>query len=705
MEIGSFCQLLKSADGRFRSRALIVPDVSDFNVLKGHYGSEFEVLRFSEFVTSDCFVPMPDRVFSLFDDRRMALRKPIIGIGLDGYLSILDDAQIACAMSYVRGYLDGCGVESVVFVFRQRWGAMSQAFQHPSLFADNIFAEIGCGGAYPLFAKTKVTLISGKFAKRVNSNYDSVREYLKKMETWAVPNEDEIRIAVQFNGEQAFGGLSRNVTQYPSLKGLFKAYCDFHADFSDVAFRWVAEKTQGMDVAKELRDYFYPNGSTDILLNVLLRYRSIANSGEREVFLFVLETLVPKSSYVARVIATAKGRAEEFLERYVNVPEELLGADNALTLAEERNAAIRQIKVDCMEVRTAVAALIGKSKAIPVRTMKHWLQLGLDIEETEWMRLAFVGEASERLEAAEQSELLCAYRNAQFDDLNPQLTGYFSAYRELKCADSVTSEFCETAFKCAIPEDVPTRESLLVALREDSDTALLVVDAMGAEYIPFLLDRAKRYNIKPVAVHYSTAKLPASTPFNPVKDEWGDKRYWKFNDFDAAIHDSTYSDTAAAMSKELRILDRDVMGRVAVMLGQYKRVVLTADHGASRLAVLARKAGLSRDITDFNGKLDVLDWRFAKRHSATHLDSDDFVEPLNMDFVIIKGYNRFSKSGGPGFEIHGGATIEEQVVPVIVFERVAAFSESAPTADPVAQKPQSVVNADAQIGINNDFDI
>ena len=76
-----------------------------------------------------------------------------------------------------------------------------------------------------------------------------------------------------------------------------------------------------------------------------------------------------------------------------------------------------------------------------------------------------------------------------------------------------------------------------------------------------------------------------------------------------------------------------------------------------------------------------------------------------MDFVIIKGYNRFSKSGGPGFEIHGGATIEEQVVPVIVFERVAAFSESAPTADPVAQKPQSVVNADAQIGINNDFDI
>ena len=321
------------------------------------------------------------------------------------------------------------------------------------------------------------------------------------------------------------------------------------------------------------------------------------------------------------------------------------------------------------------------------------------------MRRAFVGEASERLEAAEQSELLCAYRNAQFDDLNPQLTGYFSAYRELKCADSVTSEFCETAFKCAIPEDVPTRESLLVALREDSDTALLVVDAMGAEYIPFLLDRAKRYNIKPVAVHYSTAKLPASTPFNPVKDEWGDKRYWKFNDFDAAVHDSTYSDTAAAMSKELRILDRDVMGRVAEMLGQYKRVVLTADHGASRLAVLARKAGLSRDITEFNGKLDVLDWRFAKRHSATHLDSADFVEPLNMDFVIIKGYNRFSKSGGPGFEIHGGATIEEQVVPVIVFERAAAFSESAPTADPVAQKPQSVVNADAQIGINNDFDI
>ena len=402
MEIGAFCQLLKSAEGKLRSRALIVPDVTDFNTLKGHYGSEFEVVHFSEFVTSDYFVPMPDRVFSLFDSRRTNLRKPIIAIGLDAYLSILDDEQTAKAMAFVRNHLDGCGVETVVFVFRQRWGAMAKAFQHPNLYSDNIYAEISNGAQQGDFSKVKVTLISGKFAERVNPNFNSISSYIKRMETWAPPADGETRISVQFNGEQPFGGLSRNVTQYPLLKELFKAYCDFHADFSDVGFRWVVENTKGMDVLHELRDYFFPNGTSDILLNVLLRYRSIVSSGEREVFLFMLQDLVPKNSYVSKVISTLKNSPEQFFERYVNVPDELLLADDAQTLAEERNTAIKQIKVDSMEVRTSVAALIAKAKNVSVLKMKHWLQLGLDVEETEWMRRAFSG----AVEAAEQSEYL-----------------------------------------------------------------------------------------------------------------------------------------------------------------------------------------------------------------------------------------------------------------------------------------------------------
>ena len=77
------------------------------------------------------------------------------------------------------------------------------------------------------------------------------------------------------------------------------------------------------------------------------------------------------------------------------------------------------------------------------------------------------------------------------------------------------------------------------------------------------------------------------------------------------------------------------------------------------------------------------------------------MEKLGDGFVMIKGYNRFSKPGAPGFEMHGGATIEEQVVPFLVIERAIVLDNAASSEQVVA--PATGV-AD-QISENDDFDI
>lgn len=125
-------------------------------------------------------------------------------------------------------------------------------------------------------------------------------------------------------------------------------------------------------------------------------------------------------------------------------------------------------------------------------------------------------------------------------------------------------------------------------------------------------------------------------------------------------------------------------------------MVLTADHGTSRLAVLAHLAKKNKTLDDIAGTTPV-SWRIAEINNvSTNVDSGDVVANLENTHVSVKGYNRFSFSGGCGFEIHGGATVEECVVPFIVFEKGATYVP-----------PVKIVSDEstAQIVEDSDFDI
>jgi hypothetical protein len=71
-----------------------------------------------------------------------------------------------------------------------------------------------------------------------------------------------------------------------------------------------------------------------------------------------------------------------------------------------------------------------------------------------------------------------------------------------------------------------------------------------------------------------------------------------------------------------------------------------------------------------------------------HPDSGDI-------YWVVRGYNRLPKSGGKLNELHGGASLEERLVPVVVFTRTIS----------AVQPKQADKKTMEQIVAKMDFDI
>jgi hypothetical protein len=122
----------------------------------------------------------------------------------------------------------------------------------------------------------------------------------------------------------------------------------------------------------------------------------------------------------------------------------------------------------------------------------------------------------------------------------------------------------------------------------------------------------------------------------------------------------------------LNVFETNVFNRIATGLNQFTRVVVTADHGASRLAVLAHNNNIGRTLS-WSGQPD--DWRYSLAPMGETCPPEfekQYYPETQIDYWVVRGYNRLPKSGGKPNELHGGASLEERLVPVVVFTRSAS---------------------------------
>lgn len=251
----------------------------------------------------------------------------------------------------------------------------------------------------------------------------------------------------------------------------------------------------------------------------------------------------------------------------------------------------------------------------------------------------------------------------------PLLDKYFSLYTHSKVINKVLPEI-----EKLVNEQATLREyNLLLEPRtvkidkiDKENTQLYFMDAMGVEYLSYILAKCKERHLM-ADITICTANLPSITSKNKefvaefeskgiiVNSE---KRLDQIKHHGTDDYDYRQRKQPVYLIEELRIID-ETLERIKLKLSQgvYEKAIMISDHGASRLAVIHNTENM---------------WEMESKgeHSGrccpkTDADVQTPFATEENGFWVLANYDRFRGGRKANVEVHGGATLEEVVVPII----------------------------------------
>ena len=262
---------------------------------------------------------------------------------------------------------------------------------------------------------------------------------------------------------------------------------------------------------------------------------------------------------------------------------------------------------------------------------------------------------------------LARYLSEGAAGLTAEQAEYFRRYRWLKVTNRLTEDFNRrvTEIACKADETIYALKSRneIVGAEYSDKSAIFFVDGLGAEYMNFLAtDFASLEEKFSVKYQVGRCNLPSVTELN--KDFLqGRNVAGEELSLDRLKHENLpYPEN---ILNELNLLTT-LKEKVLRAFNGYEKIILCADHGTSRLAVLARQTNFNVALPAENRTV-YKNGRFA---DALPHDAEYLPNILEHDGkIIFADYSRFAQKGAPGNEIHGGASWEEILVPVISLER------------------------------------
>lgn len=251
-------------------------------------------------------------------------------------------------------------------------------------------------------------------------------------------------------------------------------------------------------------------------------------------------------------------------------------------------------------------------------------------------------------------------------ELSALLTDYFAAYKRQKLSNHLEADFLITVDEYAYSRKfnrLPTRNEVID--RRDKEGAYLYwLDALGVEYLAFISDRANARGMS-ISIEIVRAELPTITSLNrDFFDNWPGNTKEKCDELDGVKHGTgdynfERNELPIHLAKELSIIETVIdRAATALALRHYKRFFVISDHGASRLAVLRRKE--EQYEADTKGQ-------YSGRCCEAFAPYDLPFATEENGYLVLADYGRFKGSRAANVEVHGGASLEEVVVPVIEF--------------------------------------
>ena len=277
-------------------------------------------------------------------------------------------------------------------------------------------------------------------------------------------------------------------------------------------------------------------------------------------------------------------------------------------------------------------------------------------------------------EGADRGNLATTYPDLylylqEYKFADERFTKYFAAYKECKLKNCVDSGFAETVSDYAVSRpynSLPTRASL-ISSQDDGNTILIFLDAFGVEYLGYVKEKCAELKLR-FTSKIARADLPTITLINKgFFDDWKGRKETPIKDLDELKHhpergyDHNNSPFPIHLVEELDVIKTALeraKTKLQIGVNECKKVVIASDHGASRLAVI------SPDVQITAGDCEA-------KSSGRYCVGEDLpfgnsiVAEADSGYAVVADYSRFAGSRAASVEIHGGATLEEVLVPII----------------------------------------
>ena len=245
-----------------------------------------------------------------------------------------------------------------------------------------------------------------------------------------------------------------------------------------------------------------------------------------------------------------------------------------------------------------------------------------------------------------------------FDFADERLTEYFRLYKELKIFNT-SAEFLPLVEKYSewrIFNELETRQAILDKI---GNAKLYWLDGLGVEFLSFIKQISTELGLS-IKIQVARAELPTLTSTNKnFFEEWMGAKFPKNERLDELHHGSRNLPTPLYFCDELFIIE-DVLKKIfqSLQRGESSKVILTSDHGSSRGAVTCRgKTWRMHSVGEHGGRCCLVD---------EHDEIPSCAAESN-GYYSLSNYDRFQGGRHDGVELHGGATLEEVLVPVIEF--------------------------------------
>ena len=261
------------------------------------------------------------------------------------------------------------------------------------------------------------------------------------------------------------------------------------------------------------------------------------------------------------------------------------------------------------------------------------------------------------------------------DKLPPELTEYFTEYKRQKLINKLNDAFLEWVDRLSLDGkrifNLLRSKNSIIEKYDDGQTRLVWIDALGVEYLGFIQKIAHELELS-LSIQIGYSVLPTLTEHNKgFYDSWKGKKSKKIHQLDDMKHegvsyrDLSTKDAPVYLSDELAII-RDSLKKIKGMLLQGdKSVLLVSDHGASRLVIVHNNENkwIMKDSGKHGGRCCPVSDIDTKPDYASKEKTES-----GEEFWVLANYDRFQGGRKTGVELHGGASLEEVIVPIIKIE-------------------------------------